>query len=246
MALWITHLMIADQALRTLSHLDKRAFSVGSIAPDCNQENEDWTDFTPPRAVTHWMNGNIKDEDDCDRFRDEYFLLRAEKTGTNEEYAFLLGYYAHLITDALYMRFLTDEARIKDVWRRILEDEDAKKRVEGMECSWNNVRRALDKERRFREIGAIERSYLDRNPDSGFIRYILPLTDFPDYIDYLPKGAIKRKVSVMGVIPDRMKRGESLIGTTEEELTGFVRSAAQVVVQKITEAEALLSKRRPA
>ena len=85
MASWITHLMIADEVLRALDHLDERGFSVGSIAPDCNIENEDWSDFTPPREVTHWMNGKTKDEDDSDRFREIYFLWRKNEIGTAEE-----------------------------------------------------------------------------------------------------------------------------------------------------------------
>ncbi|MBQ1257687.1 MAG: zinc dependent phospholipase C family protein [Clostridia bacterium] len=240
MALWVTHLMIADRILQFLPHLDARGFCVGSIAPDCNQENADWTEFTPPREVTHWMNGKTKDEDDCDRFRDEYFLSRKNEIETDEEYAFLLGYYAHLITDAMYMQFLIEENRVNATWKRILADEEAKKCAEGLECSWKNIRAILPRDVRFDEIGAIERKYLDAHPDSGFYKYILTLTDFPDYIDYLPKGAIKRKIGVMGVVPEPMKDGKVLIGTTEEELFGFVRHASEVIAWKIAQAEKMI------
>lgn len=242
MALWVTHLMIADRILKFLPHLDARGFCVGSIAPDCNQENADWTDFTPPREVTHWMNGKTKDEDDCERFCDIYFLSRKNEIETDEEYAFLLGYYAHLITDAMYMQFLMEENRVKASWRRILADKEAKKRAEGLECTWKNIRTILPKEIRFAEIGAIERKYLDRHPDSGFMKYILTLTDFPDYIDYLPKGAIKRKIGVMGVIPESLKDGQRLIGVTEEELSAFCDQTADAVIQKIRAAEAAFGK----
>ena len=43
MASWVTHLMIADGVLARLPDLDRRGFCVGSIAPDCNVENADWT-----------------------------------------------------------------------------------------------------------------------------------------------------------------------------------------------------------
>jgi len=244
MALWVTHLMIADRVLRELPHLDARGFCVGSIAPDCNQENADWTDFTPPREVTHWMNGKVKDEDDCDRFRDVYFLSRESEIETDEEYAFLLGYYAHLITDAMYMQFLIDENRVKAAWQRILADEEAKKRAEGLECTFKSIRTILPKEIRFAEIGAIERKYLDEHPDSGFIRYILPLTDFPDYIDYLPKGAIRRKISVMGVMPEPLKEKTPMLGITEEEMRAFCENAAKAVTAKIREAETAFGKDR--
>ena len=57
MATLVTHLMIADGVLERLPSLDRHGFCVGNLAPDCNVENEDWTAFTPPREVTHWMQG---------------------------------------------------------------------------------------------------------------------------------------------------------------------------------------------
>ena len=60
MAGWITPMRIADEVLQQLPELDRLGFCMGSIAPDCNVENEDWTAFTPPREVTHWMSGNSK------------------------------------------------------------------------------------------------------------------------------------------------------------------------------------------
>lgn len=60
MATWVTHLMIADKVLEKISGLDRHGFCVGNIAPDCNVENEDWTSYTPSRAVTHRMSGERK------------------------------------------------------------------------------------------------------------------------------------------------------------------------------------------
>ncbi len=242
MASWITHLMIADEVLSELKHLDKRGFSVGSIAPDCNIENADWSDFTPPREVTHWMNGKIKDEDDCDRFRDTYILSRKSEIETGEEYAFLLGYYAHLIEDAQYMAFLRDETRVQNAWKRILSSDKYREAAQSLECSWKSIKEVLSKDIRNAEVGAVERKYLNAHPDSGFLKYILPLTDFPDYIEYLPKGAVKRKIGVMGVIP--ACTDSEPIGMTEEELTSFSTKTAEIVIQKITEAERMFKEEK--
>ena len=95
MATWITHLMIADGVL------------------DCNVENEDWTAFTPSREVTHWMQSERKKASDCDAFCDEYILKRKDKIKSAEEYAFLLGYYCHLITDAAFQAMIRDDDRVK-------------------------------------------------------------------------------------------------------------------------------------
>jgi len=60
MASWVTHLMIADKVLSTIQSLKRKEFCVGNIAPDCNVENEDWTQFTPSREITHWMSSDKK------------------------------------------------------------------------------------------------------------------------------------------------------------------------------------------
>ena len=91
MATWITHLMIADRVLENVSELDKHCFCVGNIAPDCNVENEDWTQFTPTREITHWMSADRKVAADCDRFYEKYIEGRRHEIGTEQELSFLLG-----------------------------------------------------------------------------------------------------------------------------------------------------------
>lgn len=116
MATWITHLMIADRVLEIVSELDKHCFCVGNIAPDCNVENEDWTQFTPSREITHWMSADRKVAADCDRFYEKYIESRKHEIGTEQELSFLLGYYAHLITDAEFQRYIRDPDRVASSW----------------------------------------------------------------------------------------------------------------------------------
>ena len=91
MATWVTHLLIADRIMEIYPQLDRRSFCAGSIAPDCNVENADWTAFTPSREVTHWMENEKKTAADCDRFCTEYLLPRIRAGIPREEYAFLLS-----------------------------------------------------------------------------------------------------------------------------------------------------------
>ena len=84
MANWIAHMMIADALMDMGLEVDKTGFCVGNIAPDCNVENEDWTEFTPSREVTHWMTGSEKDSADYEGFYDRYMSrndFRAFKIG---------------------------------------------------------------------------------------------------------------------------------------------------------------------
>ena len=100
MATWVTHMMIADGVLESVSELDRRGFCVGNIAPDCNVENKDWTRFTPSRRITHWMDTERKKASDCKKFYEEYIENRWQDIRSEEEYSFLLGYYSHLMLNS--------------------------------------------------------------------------------------------------------------------------------------------------
>lgn len=129
MATWISHMMIVDNLLKTDLDLDKTAFCVGNVAPDCNVENEDWTEFTPPRKVTHWMTGRSKLTADYEGFYNEYIK---DKTFTSkEEYSFFIGYYAHLITDVLFQAMVRDDQRVERCFERIKNNSGLREKIKG-------------------------------------------------------------------------------------------------------------------
>ena len=230
MATWITHLMIADGILQHFPELDRRGFCVGNIAPDCNVENEDWTAFTPSREVTHWMQGQRKKASDCDAFYDEYIAKRKDRIQTTEEYAFLLGYYSHLITDAAYQAMIRNEDRVKTAWGRIKADEKLSVSSAGMEETWDSIKQLVSKQERMREIYSFEAKYIRQHPNTGYLTQILPLKEFPDYIDYLPKGAIVRKIGVMGYLPKADVVPIKYIALTEEEYAAYVSNTIDLVI----------------
>lgn len=234
MASWITHLMIADGVLERIPNIDRHGFCVGNIAPDCNVENEDWTAFTPPREVTHWMQGERKKASDCDAFCEKYILKRKDKIQSTEEYDFLLGYYAHLITDAAFQAMICDENRVKAVWMRIKADKELSIVSDGMDETWDCAKLLIPKKARMRGIYAMEAEYLNNHPNSGYLTEILPLKSFPDYIDYLPKGCIVRKIGIMGYLPERDKDA-SYIAISQDEYADFVKNTIQLVVKQLAE-----------
>lgn len=231
MASWVTHLMIADGVLDQVSGLDRHGFCVGNIAPDCNVENADWTSFQPSRAVTHWMSAERKAASDCDRFYQEYLENRKQDIKTNEEYSFLMGYYAHLITDAEFQRFIRDDNRVASVWKRIKGHSVLSEKALGMPENWDSVKILIDQKDRMKDIYSIEAAYLERHPESGYLTEILKLDAFPDYIDYLPKGAIVRKIGVMGYLPGREVSQYPYIGMSEEEYGYFVEKTIRLVME---------------
>ena len=229
MATWITHLMIADQILDGIHTLDRRGFCVGNIAPDCNVENEDWTSFTPSREVTHWMQGDRKTASDCDGFYEEYLVRRKREIRSNEHRSFLIGYYAHLLTDAAFQRFIRDEDRVAAAWKRIRADPILGPKAEGCPETWDAVKMLVSKQQRMEQISNLEAEYLVQHPQSGYLTEILPLKDFPDYIDYLPEGAILRKIGVMGWIPQVNRALPDPVTMTKEEYQGFVADTVEMI-----------------
>jgi len=231
MASWVTHLIIADIILKNYPAIHRRGFCVGSIAPDCNIENEDFTAFTPPREITHFMRGKRKSFDDCEDFFDAHISPLPNPDFSREQEAFLLGYYAHLITDAAHQQFIRDDRRVKNVWQRILADPVLKEKSAGLNHDWDSAKKLLPASVRMREIHAMEAAYLKAHPESGYLTEILPLENFPDYLAFLPKGAIQRKIGVMGYLPkeDPQIRPVSL---SQSEFDKFITETAVQVTAR--------------
>jgi len=224
--------MIADEVLKLFPSLHRRGFCVGNIAPDCNVENADWTAFTPSREVTHWMHGERKAASDCDAFFQEYLVNRRDEIKKEEQFAFLLGYYAHLITDAAFQAMTRNEDRVKAAWNRIKADQELCRAGRNMEENWDSVKKLISKKERMREFYVMEAEYLQAHPDSGYLTEILPLRNFPDYIDYLPHGCIVRKIGVMGYLPESDKTLARFIAVSREEYAFFVKDTIQLVASQ--------------
>ena len=235
MATWVTHLMIADGILDRIDGIDRHGFCVGNIAPDCNIENEDWTSFTPSREITHWMQGPRKSGSDADRFCEEYILRRKSELKTEEEYAFLLGYYAHLMTDASFQAMIRDEDRMRAVWNRIRGTPSLGMLSETMAPTWDSVKHLIPTKERMREIHALEAEYLRSHPNSGYLTEILPLQSCADYIDYLPKGAVVRKVGIMGRLPKNEQSIYPFVAMTREEYDEYLEAAFKLILKNLGE-----------
>ena len=239
MAEWVSHLIVADKVLEKFPQLSRHEFCVGNIAPDCNIPNEDWTEFTPPRAVTHWMQDNRKKATDCVRFYDEYIIARLGSIKTKEELSFLLGYYAHLITDAELQRTIRDDGRVAAAWKRAKEIPELCDLADGLEENWDCFKKLMPNREERMNFFVIEREYLDEHPDSGYFTEIKGLEEFPDYIDYLPKGAIPMKVKMMYYMPTLEEGRYPFVGFSREEYEGFLERAVNNVINAI---EALVTR----
>ncbi len=233
MPTWITHLIIADNVINEIPELDKQCFCVGSIAPDCNVENEDWTQFVPSKKVTHWMSSDSKTPTDCDRFYKEYIENRKDQIPTNQELSFLLGYYAHLVADSEFQKYAGDENRIAKAWERINQHPKLAQKASKMPPNWNSIKTLVGKEELKKDRYTIEAEYLEENPNTGYITEILNLKSFPDYIDYLPKGAIVRKIGIMGYMPKKETGTYPFMAMTREEFATYIDITTKKIITKI-------------
>lgn len=231
MATWVTHLIVADEILKRLPCLHRRGFCVGSIAPDCNQENADWTAYEPTKEVTHWMAGPRKMLGDAERFCTEVVENCRAEVGS-EEYGFLLGYYAHLLTDASYERMAHDEVRLRAAWGRIRENEVLRAASIGMEETWDSIKTLITRREIKRSSQWYEAEYLQKHPQSGYLTEILPLKEFPVYLDYLPAGSIVRKIGVMGKVPEMRGEEPAWIAISREEYADYIAGCVALIIER--------------
>ena len=232
MAGWITHLRIADEVLRVLPELDETGFCLGSIAPDCNVENADWTAFTPPREVTHFMDGSRKTPDGGKRFLKAYVCGRTAFDDP-QELAFLLGYWAHLAADAGWQAFIREETRVQAMWQRIRAVPELAALAQGMPETFDTVKALWPKQRRMAEVEALESEYLHAHPESGYWTVLQTVKTFPDYLDFLPRGAIVRKIGVMGGVPPKPVGETEPVFFTRQEVDACIAAICSHIIEEI-------------
>ena len=233
MATWITHTRIADDLLNDCPKIDPRGFYVGNIAPDCNTENADWTSFTPPREITHWMTGKSKLTAEYERFFQAHVQNR--QICSEEERAFLWGYYAHLITDVAFQSFVREERRVKSLFDRIKAVPSLYQKIETLPETFDTLKLVFGNRRIYKDIAFLETEYLQNHPKSGYLTVLREVKAFPDYLEYFPAGAFPRKIAVMANIPDEPEPAEGLVFFSREEYETFIQTTKMIICRKIRE-----------
>src|ERR1700733_10156740 len=101
MATWIGHLRIAEKLLAGNPALDEAAFTLGNLGPDSGVPNADWSEFDPPKNVTHFIRGGGGEASIHDLEFYQAYLLKVS-LGETLAYSYLLGYFIHLLCDNLW------------------------------------------------------------------------------------------------------------------------------------------------
>ncbi|WP_066495414.1 zinc dependent phospholipase C family protein [Abyssisolibacter fermentans] len=168
MATWITHLRVAEKLLKEFD-FNKKEFLIGNIAPDSGVPNEDYTEFDPPTAITHFRNGGqIKAEE----FYEKYVC---RTNISKKELDFCIGYYVHLLTDKLWSKLHNQK----------------KKQIIEYEEQLNNDPKFIWKVKE--DWYGLDFIYLKEHDGNVFDEF-MKLSLEKEYLDYFPKGAINKKV----------------------------------------------------
>ena len=168
METWITHLRVAEALLDALPGLDETAFALGNLGPDSGMPNDDWTEFDPPKLITH-----LEHPGDEDRTRDLEFYREFLQPLTIDDprYSYRLGYFVHLVCDNLWSRWIgrtTRQAHMAEYLRR------GRQLIKEIKWDWYDL----------------DHRYLRDTPDSLFWRGVLPAPNPPVELPFLTERGV--------------------------------------------------------
>jgi hypothetical protein len=184
MASWMVHLRIAEKLLDALPDLDAEQFAIGNIAPDSGIPNEDWTEFDPPKSISHMQ---IEEGQPLYQLRDMRFFeeyLKGKSFKDGKALAFRLGYLFHLITDNLWVIQIWRPS--KAMWEDQFESEQAL--VEEVKRDWYGL----------------DFLYVRDNRQGVFQRVFLSAAYDIPYLDFFPAEAIPRQLDYIKTFYQRM------------------------------------------
>jgi len=169
MATWISHLRIAAGLLDEIPGMDEVAFAFGNLAADSGKPNEDWTQFDPPKTVTHFLDPGQGERSIRDL---EFFNLYLKDLNKDNLpcYSFVLGYYFHLVCDSLWSHWIGIATK-RDNAALLAEDRSQ---------FWSQVKD---------DWYSLDQRYNQAHPEGLFWRAILPNPNPPLYLPFLsPNG----------------------------------------------------------
>lgn len=110
MATWMAHLRVASGILAACPELAELEYIMGNIAPDSGEPTADWSSYVPSKAVSHYRID--KPDGSCgirpELFAEKYLTPEAVRGYSEQEFAFYLGYYDHLMTDVMWHEQILD------------------------------------------------------------------------------------------------------------------------------------------
>ena len=104
MGTWISHLRIAESLLPHFPQVDEVTFTFGNLSPDSGIPNADWSEFDPPKEVTHFLRKGQEEHAIHDLVYYQQHLAYVKPDNDIKLYSFRLGYFFHLICDIMWAK----------------------------------------------------------------------------------------------------------------------------------------------
>ena len=171
MGTWISHLRIAENLLPHFPKVDEVTFTFGNLSPDSGIPNEDWTQFDPPKEVTHFLRKGQEEHEIHDLAYYTQYLANAKPEDDIHLYSFRLGYFFHLICDIMWARRIVPatKAQFKELF-----DADPKKAVGTVKDDWYGL----------------DQLYVRDHPEHIFWRVIMTNPYPPSYLPFVQNAAL--------------------------------------------------------
>lgn len=202
MATWGAHIRIAEALLQQKQNWEEVHFLVGNIGPDCGMPNEDWSEFSPPKSISHWW--NTSKEIEPEQFYEAYLQ---DALADQKRYSFLTGYYIHLLTDVEWSKMMKKKMETDEGYQRFQKEPSF---IWKIKEDWYDL----------------DHLYFRKNPESIFHRVFRYINNFPDYLEYYPTGAVERQVKYIGNFY------ASYDGNPEREYVYLTESEMDIFVQE--------------
>lgn len=171
MGTWISHLRIAENLLPHFPEVDEVTFTFGNLSPDSGIANADWTEFDPPKEVTHFLRKGEGEHAIHDLVYYEQYLANIEPEDDIKRYSFRLGYFFHLICDIMWARRIATATK-RDF--KELFEKNPKEAVGIVKDDWYGL----------------DQLYVRDHPESNFWRIIMANPNPPSYLPFVKNEAL--------------------------------------------------------
>jgi hypothetical protein len=166
MGTWISHLRIAENLLKHFSEVDEVTFAFGNLSPDSGIPNADWTEFDPPKEVTHFLHKGEEEYAIHDLVYYQQYLANVKPDGDIKLYSFRLGYFFHLICDIVWANRIG--VATKQQFKELIE-KDRKEAVNLVKGDWYGL----------------DQLYVRAHPEHIFWRVIMANPNPPSYLPFV-------------------------------------------------------------
>ena len=171
MGTWISHLRIAEKLIDHFPNLDEVTFTFGNLSPDSGVPNADWTEFDPPKEVTHFLQKGEDEDAIHDLVYYRGYLTDSKPKDDIQLYSFRLGYFFHLICDIMWAKrvWVATQQQFKPLF-----DRGRKKAVSLVKDDWYGL----------------DQLYVRDHPEHIFWRVIMANSYPPAYLPFVKVEAL--------------------------------------------------------